>query len=71
VADRAYHRDKTNPLKNVLAVYEQMGDTLHWRENHLYGSSRLGMVLPDVKRYPGDGRDSSVKGVKPLKYPYI
>jgi hypothetical protein len=47
-----YIRDATG---NVLAVYEQVGDTITWTEQHLYGSSRLGMVLPGVKRYPGDG----------------
>ncbi len=52
-----YIRDATG---NVLAVYEQVGDTMHWREQHLYGSSRLGMVLPAVKRYPGNGLNDTI-----------
>jgi RHS repeat-associated protein len=33
---------------NVLAVYTKKGtDSLKWDEQHLYGSSRLGMWLPD------------------------
>src|SRR5690606_33128373 len=35
---------------NVLAVYNNTTeDSYVWREQHLYGSSRLGMVKPDMK----------------------
>lgn len=33
---------------NVLAVYEKNGSTITWKEQHLYGSSRLGTVEPGV-----------------------
>ena len=33
---------------NVLAVYEKNGTTITWKEQHLYGSSRLGTVEPGV-----------------------
>ena len=33
---------------NVLAVYEKNGTTVTWKEQHLYGSSRLGTVEPGV-----------------------
>jgi RHS repeat-associated protein len=32
---------------NSLAVYERRQDTLIWKEQHLYGSSRLGMLKPE------------------------
>jgi RHS repeat-associated protein len=32
---------------NPLAVYERRRDTLIWKEQHLYGSSRLGMLKPE------------------------
>lgn len=33
---------------NVMAVYEKNGSTVTWKEQHLYGSSRLGTVEPNV-----------------------
>ncbi|WP_442794996.1 RHS repeat domain-containing protein [Pelobium manganitolerans] len=33
---------------NPLAVYEQAGTTTTWKEQQLYGSSRLGMWKPDI-----------------------
>jgi RHS repeat-associated protein len=33
---------------NALAVYDQYGSTVAWREQHIYGSSRLGTVQPGV-----------------------
>lgn len=33
---------------NVMAVYEKNGSTVTWKEQHLYGSSRLGTVEPGV-----------------------
>jgi hypothetical protein len=32
---------------NPLAVYEQRGSSLVWKEQDLYGSSRLGMAKPE------------------------
>ncbi|MGZ3759794.1 MAG: RHS repeat-associated core domain-containing protein [Mucilaginibacter sp.] len=40
---------------NTLAVYDNKGGATNWREQHLYGSSRLGMWLPNLKI----GTDSS------------
>jgi hypothetical protein len=33
---------------NPLAVYEQQGGTITWREQQLYGSSRLDMWQPNI-----------------------
>ncbi len=33
---------------NVMATYTQNGATFTWAEQHLYGSSRLGMLRPEV-----------------------
>jgi hypothetical protein len=33
---------------NVLAIYDNADSTVNWREQHLYGSSRLGMWMPNV-----------------------
>jgi RHS repeat-associated protein len=33
---------------NVMATYTQNGTTFTWAEQHLYGSSRLGMLRPEV-----------------------
>jgi YD repeat-containing protein len=34
---------------NTLAIYEMKNNALHWAEQHLYGSSRLGIYQPNVK----------------------
>jgi RHS repeat-associated protein len=67
VADRAYHRDKTNPLNNVLAVYEQVKDTITWTEQHLYGSSRHGMVKPRIVWKPEDSPEPGIPYFKQNK----
>jgi hypothetical protein len=36
----------------VLGVYESGGGSYTWKEQHLYGASRLGMLLPGIT-YPG------------------
>jgi len=33
---------------NVMAVYESTNTSLTWKEQHLYGSSRLGVALPNI-----------------------
>jgi RHS repeat-associated protein len=33
---------------NVLSVYDNADSTVNWREQHLYGSSRLGMWKPNM-----------------------
>ncbi|RWY48519.1 RHS repeat-associated core domain-containing protein [Mucilaginibacter gilvus] len=33
---------------NTLAVYDNAGTTINWREQHLYGSSRLGIWTPNL-----------------------
>ncbi len=33
---------------NVLGVYEKRNDSIIWKEQHLYGSSRLGIWYPDT-----------------------
>ncbi len=33
---------------NTLAIYEMKNDDLHWAEQHIYGSSRLGIYKPAV-----------------------
>ncbi|MFX4404392.1 hypothetical protein ABTA52_18740, partial [Acinetobacter baumannii] len=33
---------------NTLAVYENNNSSLNWKEQTLYGSSRLGMLTPNV-----------------------
>ncbi len=33
---------------NVLGVYEKRSDSILWKEQHLYGSSRLGIWYPDT-----------------------
>lgn len=33
---------------NTLGIYDNKSNTINWREQHLYGSSRLGMWNPDV-----------------------
>ena len=33
---------------NTLALYDNKASQVNWREQHLYGSSRLGMWLPNV-----------------------
>jgi RHS repeat-associated protein len=40
-----YVRD---PQGNPLAVYDNKNNTINWREQHLYGLSRLGMWTPNV-----------------------
>lgn len=34
---------------NVMAVYEFKDDKTFWKEQHIYGSSRLGMWLPEMQ----------------------
>ncbi len=41
-----YVRDASG---NTMAVYDNTHDTLTWREQDLYGSSRLGLWTPNVK----------------------
>jgi RHS repeat-associated protein len=43
---------------NPMAIYKQKQDTLFWNEQHLYGSSRLGMYL-SAKDITGDYTISS------------
>jgi RHS repeat-associated protein len=33
---------------NVMAVYESTNTSLTWKEQHLYGSSRLGVAVPNI-----------------------
>ena len=33
---------------NTLAIYDNANNTINWREQHLYGSKRLGMWKPNV-----------------------
>ena len=33
---------------NTLAVYDDQGSHINWKEQHLYGSSRLGMWMPNM-----------------------
>ena len=40
-----YYRDAQG---NVMGVYTRHQDTLTWQEQHLYGSSRLGLLEPNV-----------------------
>jgi len=40
---------------NPLAIYDDKNSNINWREQHLYGSSRLGIFIPDVRL----GTDSS------------
>lgn len=47
---------------NVMAVYERQKDTVIWREQYLYGSSRLGNFEPGVSWRPG---------AMPLDVPYF
>ena len=37
----------------MLAVYDNAYGAINWREQHLYGSSRLGMWLPDINLATG------------------
>lgn len=39
---------------NNLAVYDNEGGTLHWQEQSLYGSSRLGMWRPNLNLADGN-----------------
>jgi RHS repeat-associated protein len=39
---------------NSLAVYDNAGGAVNWREQQLYGSSRLGMWQPNVNLSSGD-----------------
>lgn len=49
---------------NVLALYQLNNSSLNWAEQHLYGSSRLGMAtpgfsIPSSQPLPNDGYNSS------------
>lgn len=46
-----YFRDAQG---NTLAVYQLEEDTVTWQEQHLYGSSRLGMVETNITWSPGN-----------------
>ena len=39
---------------NNLAVYDNQGGTMHWQEQSLYGSSRLGMWRPNLNLADGN-----------------
>ncbi len=34
---------------NTMAIYEMKNNAMHWAEQHLYGSSRLGIYQPNLK----------------------
>jgi len=38
---------------NVMGIYDNTHGNINWREQHLYGSSRLGMWLPDINLATG------------------
>ncbi|MFI5160458.1 MAG: RHS repeat-associated core domain-containing protein [Sphingobacteriales bacterium] len=40
---------------NTIALYDNASGNINWREQHLYGSSRLGMWLPNINISSGGG----------------
>ncbi|RFZ92853.1 hypothetical protein D0C36_15795 [Mucilaginibacter conchicola] len=42
---------------NTLAVYDNAGGTTNWKEQHLYGSSRIGMWTPQISVATGSSTD--------------
>jgi RHS repeat-associated protein len=44
---------------NVMGIYQRQEDTITWQEQHLYGSSRLGIIAPQVSWYVGDSHVDS------------
>ena len=53
---------------NVLAVYEKNGTTITWKEQHLYGSSRLGTVEPGVAWTTTPAATPHFRGTRILNY---
>lgn len=53
---------------NVLAVYEKNGSTITWKEQHLYGSNRLGTVQPAVAWTTTPGTAPYFRGTQILNY---
>ena len=53
---------------NVLAVYEKNGTTVTWKEQHLYGSSRLGTVEPGVAWTSAPAATPHFRGTRILNY---
>ncbi|MFD0794732.1 RHS repeat-associated core domain-containing protein [Mucilaginibacter litoreus] len=54
---------------NTIAVYDNAGGTQNWREQHLYGSSRLGMWTPNLNTGTGNTSNPvSEYGITGRKY---
>lgn len=49
---------------NTLATYQGSGTLIKWTEQHLYGSSRLGIWKPNIGMYMNSGTSSATAAWK-------
>jgi len=50
-----------------LAIYDNVGSTVNWKEQHLYGSSRVGIWLPNLSNIVTVGAGSTQWEISGLK----